>query len=808
MIWHLLSWYLLLLILGWMTFPLTWHLFSRLADRGYGLSRALGLLLWGFGFWLLNNLGILENRPGGVLLGLVILISASIWAGWRQRDEILSWIKENRRLILLTEAVFLVSFTFMTLVRSSDPDATGTEKPMELAFINAILNSRSFPPHDPWLSGYAISYYHFGYILAGMLAKITATPGAVAFNLMLVVVFSMSATGAYSVLYNMLMYFGKKDWDQGKNLVWALFGPLFLLFVSNLEVLLEMLHQAGVGWDLVSGTSRFWVWINIESLNAPPSQPLTWIPQRFWWWWQASRVIQDIDLLGNVSPLSPIDEFPAFSFVLGDLHPHVLVMPFVMLVIGLSLNIFLGGLELPSQSKKRSLLYRLDLLLVAAITLGGIAFLNTWDLPVYFSLVVGAFILWRVRQKGWEWRRLFELFGFALPLGVLSLVLYAPFFISFQSQAGGILPNVFYPTRGLYLWLMFGALFVPIFLFFGWLWRQKYRTVWGSSVKIVLSLFLFLFFISILLGFIVAQTQFGQDIIVSQGETNYWGLLFSAFVHRLRYGFTLVTLLSLLVIGLAYLLGISSKHEETEDQDDSLPFVLLMIVLGGVMVLAPEFVYLRDVFGARMNTIFKFYFQAWMLWSLSAAFASVLILKKGRSYSKLLLTLFLILGLLYPVLAFPNKTNNFQPAEGYTLDASAYYARQSPDEADGIRWLSQAPFGVVAEAVGGQYSGYARVSTLSGQPSVLGWPGHEGQWRGGYDEVGNREPDMRTLYETPDWRTALEIIKRYDIRYIFIGNLERSTYAVSQDKFSFNLEAGFDQGNVQIYVVPKTLRSE
>ena len=123
-----------------------------------------------------------------------------------------------------------------------------------------------------------------------------------------------------------------------------------------------------------------------------------------------------------------------------------------------------------------------------------------------------------------------------------------------------------------------------------------------------------------------------------------------------------------------------------------------------------------------------------------------------------------------------------------------------------IARLDLAEDGTVAEAVGGQYSGYARVSTLSGQATVLGWPGHEGQWRGGYEEGGSRETDIRTLYETPEWGTALDIIRRYDIRYIYIGSLERSTYSLNIEKFTQNLSPGFEQGNVTVFVVPDTLR--
>lgn len=805
MLWRLISWYVIFVGLGWLTFPLTYSLLGKLADRGYTLSRILGFLIWGYVFWGLTSLGILQNHPGGILFGLVLVVGISFGVGWRSRHAILKWIRSNWRLIVTAELVFLTCFSFMVLVRASDPDATGTEKPMELAFINAILKSDTFPPNDPWLSGYAISYYHFGYVLAAMLAKITFTSGGVAFNLMLAAVFGLSGLGAFGVLYNLLASFRTQVGKSDHHTASALLGPVFLLFVSNLEGVLELLHQAGVGWGGVIGTSRFWEWVNIESLRVPPSEPFSLIPQRFWWWWQASRVVQDIDLLGNVSGLSPIDEFPAFSFVLGDLHPHVLVMPFVMLLIGLALHIYLGGIDRKTRIFGFSIPYRADLFLLSAVVLGGIAFLNTWDFPVYFVLLVGAFLLHRVHLMGWDWDRFFEVLGFGIPLAIISLGLYLPFLVSLQSQAGGILPNIVYPTRGLYLWLMFGALFVPLLFYFGWLKRRKVSLAWRHGLGLVAALVVLLGLISLAIGFVAARTEIGAQFMAKQGETTLTGLIASAFKHRLRYGFGLLTLAAILSIGVSFLMGFASPKEEEAAQISPHGFVLLMVVLGGIMVLAPEFVYLRDVFGSRMNTVFKFYYQAWILWSLSSAFGMALILRSGRLSSKIILVLVLVLGLVYPVLAFPTKTNGFTPAQGYTLDAGGYLSDRQPAEAAAIAWLSKQPTGVVAEAIGGQYSGYARVSTLSGQPAVLGWPGHEGQWRGGYDEVGSRETDIRMLYETPDWATALTFIQRYDIRYIFVGSLERSTYAINDAKFSQNLEVGFSEGDVLVYIVPELL---
>jgi uncharacterized membrane protein len=235
-------------------------------------------------------------------------------------------------------------------------------------------------------------------------------------------------------------------------------------------------------------------------------------------------------------------------------------------------------------------------------------------------------------------------------------------------------------------------------------------------------------------------------------------------------------------------------------------FIFLLIVLGGLLVLAPEFVFLRDQFSSRLNTIFKFYYQAWLLWSLAAAFAVAVLLRElRRIWSAVFLAGLLILlgmALTYPALAIPNKTNDFQPISGLTLDDFTRIQRNNPDEAAAILWLKSAPDGVVAEAVGGSYTQYARISEYTGLPTVLGWPGHESQWRGSGDPQGTRQDDIAQLYSTPNWETAANILRKYNIRYVVVGDLERSTYAVQEEKFQHNLIQVFQQGNVAIYEVP------
>ena len=809
---NFLLWYLLITALGFLTFPLAFRLLPALPERGYALSRALGFLLWGFVFWLAVSFGLARNNQGGLFSTLFILAVFSLWWASRGTNSAFAWIKTNWRYALTVEILFLLAFAGLAFVRSYAPDATGTEKPMELAFINAVLRSETFPPQDPWLSGYAISYYYFGYVLTGMMAKFTGTSGGVAFNLMIALVFGMSAIGAYGILYNLLSVAKKRSVTA-----WALFGPLFLLIVSNLEGFLEVLHRRGIGWTGSNGP--FWEWLNMKDLSSAPVPPYGWEPNRFWWWWRASRVVHDYDLTGVFKEV--IDEFPFFSYLLADLHPHVLAMPFGLLAIGLALHLYLGGWK----GELNLRLIRLPLapqgFAILAVTLGGMAFLNTWDLPVYLALAGAGLVFWRVREQGWSWTRLEELALAGFLLGVGSILLYFPFYASFSSQAGGILPNIIFPTRGAYLWIMFGSLFVPIFLFL-WHLRGRMKTDLRLGFGLALGFTLFLWLVSLLLGVVASNMDVGKDFIASQDAQNLWQILQAATARRFAFAAGMLTLVALIGWTAAYLTATKAQAESAPLESASrgqrvhaglvsvgdlpLPFLLAMILIGGLLVLGPEFVYLRDGFGNRMNTVFKFYYQAWTLWSLVSAFAFAMIFSENRGWTtyaaRVVLVAFTVMGLAYPWFGLPNRVNKFN-AEQLTLDASAYMTRYYPDDAAVIEFLREQPNGVVAEAATrDSYTEYARIATHSGLQNVVGWGWHQWQWRGSDKETAGRFEDLRALYETPSWNQASEILARYNVRYLILGGLERRTYRVNDVKFA-NLPEIFRIGDTVVYFVPE-----
>ncbi len=827
------SWYILITILGWMTFPLTYRLFPALADRGYTLARAFGLLVWGFVFWLFATLGLAQNDIGGLLLGLIIVIGLSVWTFTTDRGpktvdhdsvhrplDTIAWVRENLRLILTTELLFLAAFALMAFIRASNPETftAGGEKWMEVAFINSILHSPTFPPRDPWLSGYAISYYYFGYVMAAMLAKFTSTIASVAHNLMLSLIFALSAIGAYGILYNLLAAFHfplSKDQasSQKPSVIAPIFGPLFLLVISNLEGFLHSLHHAGLFWRFNAdgtATSRFWAWLDIVDLRNPPIQPLTFIPREFFWWWRASRVVMDYDLQNNWTG-DIISEFPAFSYTLGDLHPHVLAMPFMLLTVAAALNLFLGGWRGRINLFFGELRIGWEGFFVSALLLGGLAFLNTWDILTGGALIVFGYALFRVTESGWGWERIEDILLLGIPVVIAAYVMYLPFFVGFDSQAGGILPSFMFPTRGVQLWVMWGTLFVPLLAYLLYLSVNKAPANWRAGIFTALGLVLALLAAMFAIGFLALALK--PDVVkplLDAQSRDVAQFIADSMMRRLKYIGGLLTLLAILIPTLSFLFP--KREEESDDNDSSFrlhpsSFILLLISLGTLLILAPDFFYLRDNFGTRINTVFKFSYQAWQLLSLAAAFGAAVMFSNLRRvplgiYSTLMLVV-IVAGLAYPVLAIPNKTGNFKAdnPEQRTLDGAAYLARQMPDDYQAFQFMQGLEPGVVAEAVGGQYSEFARISTFTGMPTVLGWPGHEGQWRDGALQ-GSRDQDIAALYSTSDWVTMQDIIKRYDIRYVVVGSLERAQYRVSDEKFDAFLKLIYRQGSIAIYEAP------
>lgn len=836
-------WYLLLSILGFVSFPITFKVLPFLADRGYAIARVVGLLIWSYIFWILTSFGILSNDIRGALIAFLILALIAFYFYRQIRNkEILKWVQKQVKTLVVIEILFLTCFGFWTFFRSISPEILGTEKPMELAFISAISRSPSFPPSDPWLSGYAISYYHFGYIMVVLLGYVSGTAPAVSFNLAVSAWFALTALGCYGIVFNLLAtwqdFSHNGEGRKAKHSFHfsALLGPFFVLIVSNLEGFLEMLHARGLFWQKDQGGmlfSKFWTWLNIQELNQPPSMPFSFIPNRGGgiWWWRASRVLQDFDITGVAKEV--IDEFPFFSYFLGDLHPHVLAMPLGLLMVSIALNLF-RGYETYANSVSMVQWVKRPLFWLMALSCGGIIFANTWDLPMYLGILAILFLITRIRFSGWKKSRILEVVAAVLMVGITSFFLYLPFFLGFASQAGGILPSLNFFTPGKNFWVMFFP-FLFIILIFLFIQHLKIRRIDLIAKSIFINIFFFgvIGFCSYAFAWFIGNLPLlvdplnrliGERIasISVMGETAvdmFMGIhgsrsinivIAQSLINRLQSPFALITLLLILTFCVVLFFLIFKKRGKNQsnslaDHYFGIIPVIVLVVMGALFCLIPEFFYLRDVFGTRMNTIFKFYFQSWIVWGLASACAVVVVwhqIKNSiRKWLSIILLIVLLISCAYPIFVFVEKFRNFS-LNDLSLDGSRYMALYNPNEFNAIQFFRDAPYGIVAEAIGGSYSGFARVSTFSGLPAVLGWPGHEMQWRGGVNEIGSREYDIRLLFETNDWQAASQLIQRYQIRYIYLGDLEKSHYNVNEKKFLDNMIQVFKNNSVSIFQIP------
>jgi YYY domain-containing protein len=551
-------------------------------------------------------------------------------------------------------------------------------------------------------------------------------------------------------------------------------------------------------------------------------------------------VLTDYNLAGREQEV--IDEFPFFSFLLGDVHPHVLALPFVLLAVGLALNLLFNPAPAPEEAPANTIVDRLRALLsgswhsllaatggriqflLYAVTIGGLSFLNTWDFPIYLSVVGLAFLVWLSQRRANRQQALLPgLIGIGLLAG-LGILLYLPFYATFQSQARGLLPNLWNPTRLPQFFIFFGPFLIAIcalLLVLALKDRRWHGQIgWALPLTVLGPLLVMLIVLSGIL-FNPAGRSYIQGIISDPavqeviGEASISALVAESFWRRLQNPWTFLLLALLLGWTVAQLAGLNEPEPlESSERSQSHwlveKFVLTLLVVGLGLPLVVEFVYLRDNFGIRMNTIFKFYFQAWVLMALVSAFAVYYVANHLRPLPALawqgVMAVFVLAAMIYPVLAAADKTNYFQNEP--TLDGIAWIMRQRPDDYAGIEWLRQhAPDdAVILEAPGSDYAAYqytGRVSAMTGLPTLLGWGGHQSQWRGNYEEPARREPEIDLIYNTSDPWQAQELLDKYHIDYVYVGPLERERYSPQGlNKFKRWMTVAFQQDNVTIYQKP------
>jgi len=433
-------WLVAITLLGWATAPLGFALFGRLRDRGWVLSRTLGMVLLGYPVWLLASLRVAPNSRGTVLAVFAALVLLGVAAAWVQRRALAEFLQQRWRLIVAEEVAFLVFFAAFALIRYGNPDlwhpVMGGEKPMDLAYLNAILKSTWFPPYDPWFAGGSMNYYYLGHALVATLIKATGIVPTVAYNLAIPTLFAMTAMGACCVVVNLV----PAGVDEGRwlprALRFGLLGAALVAVLGNLgeaRLLLSGLRALGTGaaggsLPVVGAIAQ--VFSGLGALLDGAQMPFR--PE--WWYWNASRVMAN----------GEINEFPFFSFLYADLHAHVIALPLTLLALA-SATGFVVRPEAPApdaESHGRRALFPAAVtvrLAFLALVVGLLWGANTWDYPTYLLLALGALAIdaYHERRRA-DATALGRLAARGAVLIALSLALFAPYHANYGSAYSSV----------------------------------------------------------------------------------------------------------------------------------------------------------------------------------------------------------------------------------------------------------------------------------------------------------------------------------------------------------------------------------
>jgi YYY domain-containing protein len=801
-----------------------------LPDRGYGLGKPLGLLLGGFAYWMIVTLGFSMNNAGAALMAL-----ASVWvigiALRMLQDAPAQPAIGNPQSVIVTEVLFALGFIAWVIVRAYSPEIreAGGEKFMESMMTNAIVRSSSFPPNDAWLAGFSISYYYFGYIIFAMLIHLSGVGFGIAFNLAGALIFAVALAAAFSVGYNFWAArqnaerqsaerktqndapaSPKSKIQNPKSAIAAgLLTAVMLVLMGNMGGIFGVLKCADA---LPTST---WQWLDVRDTAVDFYDCEGLAPKAFYgWWWDWSRVVKDLTPSGNYQ--ETITESPIFSFVLGDNHPHVMALPFLMLALGMALTALLDRRLLMSDEGKLEKM-QIASTMLTALVLGGLSFMNTWDFPIFGTIFVGALVFGRWLRRESMWPALLQGAG----IMALGYLLYLPFYVSFSSQARGIGVNIFNGTRLVQFFLMFAPFLIAMC---GFIWhlsrtaRLPARVVVARSAGLTAGLVVAGILGALLFGVLSSETRalaaelnnsgtvlgITREMVSSrlmQRVTDPWTILFLAFIIA-------SCAVLLLLSNRSDPLTPSPPHPFTLSSQDHTAalngFALLLFGAGAILTLAVEFVFLRDLFGTRMNTVFKFYYQAWALWAVAGGFAIFSLLAARSKAMKIVggaALLFVAMGLLWPALAVPARANQFQSTP--TLNGAAWLEIGNPEDLQMIEWLNENVKGdpvIVEASTLGAYQYEGRISAFTGLPAVLGWGGHQHQWRGDITEAARRNPMVEQLYNTTDLIEARALLDALNVRYVIAGQLEQQRFSPEGiAKFESLCRVAFKAGGSTIF---------
>ncbi len=666
----IISWYIILQIISIISIPLLWLIFKYSKFPFIGSIKIISLLLFSFILWICLSFNFFTFSLFNLYFLIFMVFIASFVLFIKNKRKVMIFIYKNKKSFMKYELIFLASFVIFILIRSLNPDLwhpyRGGEKPMELAYLNAILNSRYMPPIDPWFSGGIMNYYYFGFFIFGMMIKLSQISPYIGFNLAVATVFAISFTTLWSLASNI---------SKSKIFLPIVMVSTTLIF-GNFQPFIQIFNKIKSG-----SISRL---LEID-------------------YWQPSRVLPQ-DSLGY-----EISDFNFFFFLFADLHPHMISIPIMILSLTFLILSF-------SKIKNNSSQFYISTILFNSLLLGVSWATNTWLIPVQLFLI---FSFSLIHFKNWK-NLLYTIKAATLYTGAIMLIGYLsflPFHANFTSPFTGFDANEFH-TR--------------------------------------LFDFVEIHYLSITVIFIFA---------------------FTALLPKIRNKF--------------------SKNK-------FYPQIITLLITALLIAIFVETFKVQNDIG-RMNTFFKFYLQIWILISISSSF---LILQISRSLKKKFKLFFFypiigflfLSGMLFPIFGTINRIQDRFVDTNLTLDGSKFaekakYKNYSnsislKNDLDAINWLreNERKTKNIIEGLSPLYTWGNRFSIYTGFPSIIGWDWHQIQQREYRTSLINeRKNDVSEFYSTLDLNQKINILNKYNVELVIVGEQEKVYYPPEGIKSIHNL---------------------
>lgn len=700
---YVIKWWFVFVVVGLLFLPVSYRIFSTFTDKGYMFSKTIGIAVSSYIFWILSYLKILKITRFNcwsvtVILGLIVY--ASFFIRSKSYGKIINGMGSDTISWVLTgESIFLFSLCFWTYLRGFNPRIEGLEKFMDYGFVNSILRSGYVPPKDMWYAGGSINYYYFGQYVTAFLTRLSGLETEISYNIMMATLFAFSMALCFTIVSGML-----KGYGIASNFL-AIAGGLI---ASLLVCLGGNLHSFFYGF-----LSKF-----------TKKGDKYWFPD-------ATRYIG----YNPVTDDKTIHEFPVYSFVVSDLHAHVINMIFALTIIGILLAVFRKLQARADESRQYRNMF--DEIFFPEMLLIGLFICifqmsNYWDFPIYLTVALFVFICAGIRHYGFSKKTTVITAARFIFVLIWSMLLALPFNLSFDQIASEIR---FARNHSL-----------PHQLF----------VLWGYQLTFVIVFF----------------------IIILYAEQNIeWKRVKGKERLKIRKEMT-------------FLVRVRTVLEKYP-VDDVFAVILCISAMG--LVLIPEIVYVKDIYEkeyARANTMFKLTYQAFIMFGLAAGYIFVRIRKSPYDEPKLkiakaLTVLMLILPMIYPFYAIPSWYKDLDRQKYDGLDGLAFLKKEYPDDYELIYWLRDNIQGqpVVLEANGDSYTYNCRISMATGLPTIQGWFTHEWLWRGDYAAVQERINEVQTVYQSDDLDKTNEILQKYNVEYIVIGKLEYDKFPdLNEDK--------------------------